>query len=245
MMFDAHWTWAHNMANYLDERGGTSPDNPYGPLLWNRDWQAKQRFVLNFSYDLPFGRGKRFMGSAPRAVDAALGGWKFYWITYLQGGQYFSPIFSGTDPSNTGTFGGLPDRIANGNLDPSQRSIQQWFDPNAFTVPGCPATEPACGSPANIGRFGNSGVNVLEGPGLQSHGLTLAKRFAITERLHFDFMAMVSNLFNHPNFQNPQISGNNDISVPGQVGVISAQHDIFSGERAGPRVMELRGRIEF
>jgi hypothetical protein len=239
MMFDAHWTWAHAMSNMLNL------ENPYAPLFWNRDWQAKQRFVLNFSYDLPFGRGKRFMGSAPKAVDAALGGWKFYWISYLQSGQYFSPIFSGYDPSNTGTFGGVPDRIANGNLDPSQRSIQQWFDPNAFTVPGCPATAPACDSPANIGRFGNSGRNILEGPGLQSHGFTLAKRFAFTERVHFDFMAMVSNLFNHPNFHTPEISGNNDITVPGQVGVISAQHDVWSGERAGPRVMELRGRIEF
>jgi hypothetical protein len=241
LMFDVHWTWAHSMSNMFNL------ENPYAPLFWNRDFQAKQRFVLNLSYDLPFGRGAPFLSNASRPVDMVLGGWKLYWITYLQGGQYFSPAFSGADPSNTGTFDGLPDRIANGNLDPGQRSIQRWFDPNAFTVPGCPATEPACGSPANIGRFGNSGVNILEGPGLQSHSLTLAKRFALTERLHFDFMAMVSNVFNHPNFLNlgPGFGGNNDITVPGQVGVISSQLDIWSGERAGPRVIELRGRLEF
>jgi hypothetical protein len=178
-------------------------------------------------------------------VDAVIGGWKLYWVTFLQGGQYFSPVFSGSDPSNTNTYGGLPDRFGNGNLPPSQRAIEGWFDAKAFGVPGCTATDPICGSPANVGRFGNSGANILEGPGLQSHSATLAKRFSITERLHFDLMVMVSNLFNHPNFYGPGWTGNNDITVPGQAGVISGQHDLFSAERSGPRLIELRGRIEF
>jgi len=74
-----------------------------------------------------------------------------------------------------------------------------------------------------------------------SHNLTLRKRFPITERLHFDFMALCSNLFNHPNFSPPSST----IDAPG-AGVITGQHDrYFSGEKSGPRVIELRGRLEF
>src|SRR5947208_12258337 len=93
-----------------------------------------------------------------------LGGWRMMWISIFQSGQYFSPSFSGSDPSNTNTSGGLPDRIANGNVDPGQRSVNRWFDPAAF------ATPPA-------GRFGNSGVNILEGPGISLQHVSVVKQF--------------------------------------------------------------------
>ena len=220
--FDAYWTWAHGMNNMLNL------ENPYGPLLWNRDFFAKHRVVLNTVWDLPFGKGRRFLGNMPGVANEALGGWRLVWVTYLQTGQYFSPTFSGSDPSNTNTRGGFPDRICNGNLPTERRSIDRWFDAACFAAP-----------PA--GRFGNSGANILEGPGIQAHNLTLLKRFAITERVHFDFMWMMSNIFNHANFLFPA----RNISVPGAVGVIGSTYGLYSGERSGPRMVELRGRIEF
>src|SRR5262249_540069 len=142
--------------------------------------------------------------SAPAAVDKVLGGWQLYWIAYLETGQFFSPSFAGADPSNTNSTGGLPDRVANGNLPSGQRSISHWFDTSAFVRPP-------------QGRFGNSGVNILEGPGLQEHSLTLGKTFAVTERFRFTFMAAAQNALNHPNFDVPAAN----ISAPGSVGVIS------------------------
>src|SRR6266478_2634741 len=201
------WTWAHGMSNFLNEYAspGSLPgvgflDNPYAPLFWNRDFEPKHRVVLNLTWDLPVGRGARYLTNVPGAVNQVIGGWKLYWISFLQTGQYFSPGFSGSDPSNTNTFGCLPHRIANGNLATDQRTVDRWFNVGAYAIPGCPNADPACSSPASIGRLGNSGINVLEGPGLSSHSVSLAKRFRMSERLHFDFMAMVSNLFNHPNF---------------------------------------------
>jgi hypothetical protein len=178
-------------------------------------------------WELPLGRGRRYLGNIPRAVDEVFGGWNIAWVTYLQSGQYFSPSFSDDDPSNTNTFGGLPDRVCNGNLPPSERRLDRWFDTSCF-VPPPP------------GRFGNSGVNVLEGPGLHAHNVTLLKKFQLTERLRFDLMALVSNLFNHPNFLFPVA----DISTSG-AGVIGETHGLYSGERAGPRMIEIRGRIQF
>jgi hypothetical protein len=203
-------------------------EDPYGPTFWSRDFLARHRVVLNTVWELPFGKGRRFMNNSPGVVNQVLGGWKVVWVSYMQTGQFFTPSFSGSDPSNTNTFGGLPDRICNGNLPPGQRTVERWFDTSCFVEPP-------------PGRFGNSGVGVLEGPGLHVHNVTLLKRFEIRENLHFDFMTLVANVFNHPNFFAPS----SDISVPGEAGVISSTHGLYSGERAGPRMIEMRVRLEF
>ena len=86
------------------------------------------------------------------------------------------------------------------------------------------------------GQFGNSGANVLEGPGLELNNLTIGKTFPIHERLRFTFMVAAQNALNHPNFSNPSAN----ISAPATVGVISSV-DGF----APARQIMLRGRIEF
>src|SRR5207245_6092923 len=106
---------------------------------------------------------------------------------------------------------GMPDRICNGNLPSEQRSVNHWFDTSCFVNP-----------PA--GRYGNSGVNILEGPGMHVHNATLLKRFLITEKVHFDLMGMVGNIFNHPNFLPPA----NDISVDRKSTRLNSSHGSIS-----------------
>ena len=157
LQIDAHYTYSQSMSNMLNTQ------NPHAPLVWNRDaFNSRHRSVVNLNWDVPLGKGKRVLGNAPAAVDAILGGWTASWISFFQSGQFFSPSFSGADPSNTQSFGGLPDRISDGNLSPGSRDINRWFDASAFVAP-----------PA--GRFGNSGVNVLEGPGWNLHHLSMLK----------------------------------------------------------------------
>lgn len=224
--FQGHWDWASNVANYLNLA------DPYAPLFWNRDkYTPHHRISINTVWYLPFGRGKQFMSNAPRLIEQTLGGWTLYYLGYLQTGSWFTPAYSGPDPSNTGTFSGLPDRIKNGNLPTSQRTIDHWFDTTAFAVPA-------------PGRFGNSGVNILEGPGLQVHHLTVSKRHRLTERLSLQTMLAISDIFNHPNFHFP----NANISAPGQAGVIDSTYgggDDFNLEKAANRRMEVRLRLEF
>jgi outer membrane receptor protein involved in Fe transport len=219
--FDTHWTLASSYSNY---QSGADLENPYGPLFFSRDqYTPRQRAVLNFVWEVPVGKGRRFMQSAPRAVDAVLGGWQVYWLGYLETGHFFSPSFSGSDPSNTNTFGGFPDRVCNGNLSSSQRSVNRWFDASCFVAP-----------PA--GRFGDSGAYVLEGPGYNMQHMSVAKTFKLTERFKFVFTTAFSNLFNHPNFGIPA----SNISAPGSVGIVSSLRD---GSPA--RQIELRGRMDF
>jgi hypothetical protein len=218
--FDMHWTLASNYWNYQNL------ENPYAPLFFERDPNTvRQRMVLNTIFQLPFGKGKKFLSTSNPVVEHVVGGWQLYWIAFFETGQFFGPTFSGADPSNTNTTGGRPDRIANGNLAPGERRLNRWFDPSAFTRP-------------QAGRFGNSGTNVLEGPGLHMHNLTLGKTFPITERLRFTLMAAAQNVANHANFSNPAANIN-----AANVGVISGTRQFAAG--GGARQIMIRGRLQF
>ncbi len=191
--FNASWTWSNDMFNY------GNLEDPYNVTSqWARD-SANRRHYIDFYtvWEVPVGRSRRFLSNAPAVVNHLIGGWNLQTISYFGTGQYFSPAFSGTNPSNTNTSGGLPDRIADGNKPSDQRTKTQWFDPTAFKVPA-------------PGHFGNSGVNILEGQGLNVHHLSVAKSFPFTERWKMTFTGEISNLFNHPHFNNP----NNNISNP-------------------------------
>ncbi|MBK9168499.1 MAG: carboxypeptidase regulatory-like domain-containing protein [Bryobacterales bacterium] len=222
--FNGHYTLANNMADNLNLQ------NPYDYKFWNRDaFTSRNRAVITTNWEIPVGRGKMFMADAPRGIDLVLGGWQMSTISYFQSGQYFSPSFTGADPSRTNTFGGLPDRVGDGNLPRGDRDISRWFDASAFVAP-----------PA--GRFGNSGVNVLQGPGMNLHHLSLIKEFALTERVMFNFQGMFSNVFNTPHFAFP----NTNITVPGQVSRIGAMMGGDGGrERSASREILGRFRIDF
>ena len=221
LTFDGHYTMSHNMSNFLNV------ENPYAALTFNSEqYNSRHRGVINTTWILPIGRGKSLLSDAPAALDAALGGWQLGWIAYLQSGQFFSPSFSGADPSNTNSFGGRPDRIADGNLAAGSREIGRWFDPSAFAAPP-------------PGRFGNSGTNVLEGPGWNLHHLSLLKRFNITERVGFVLQGLFQNVFNHPHFRFP----NANITQTAQVAEITRTRS--SREKDAKREIFIRARIEF
>jgi hypothetical protein len=185
--FNAHWTWANNLNNMQNT------ENPYNVLAhWSRfGGDRRHNAVISAMIELPWGQGRRYLSKAPPVVDQIIGGWTLQTISYLATGEYFSPSFSGADPSGTNTVGGLPDRVADGNLGSDKRTYNRWFDPLAF-------------APPPRGRFGNSGVNILEGQGLNVHHLSMVKRFRLTERFSTTFTSSVSNLFNTSHFNNPR-----------------------------------------
>ena len=88
--------------------------------------------------------------------------------------------------------------------------------------------------------FGNSGLNILEGPGRNLHHMSLAKTFRFTERFSFDLMGAATNLFNHPHFAFP----NTNVSVPSG-GVITTAYSYFGADKAAARRAEVRGRIRW
>ena len=208
-------TWAKDLTNAQDQTGavGVQPQDSYnlaaeyGPNGFVRPI----RFFTNLVYTLPLGKGERFMSNASKPADLLLGGWRMAWNVTAEAGPYYTLNFDSTDPSNTNTFGGRPDRIG-----------------STFVIPGCSASDPLCSSPANVGRFGNSGVNVLEGPKFVDADLSLMKDFHVTERVALQFRATMTDVFNHPNFNIPAA----DIESPGTFGAVTSTFSSLLGQNA-------------
>ena len=234
--FNAHWTYSNNMANYL------ITEDPYNVTnRWARHPNDRRHYaMISTMWQMPWGQGRRFLSSSPAIVDHFIGGWTVQTIAYLATGVYFSPQFSGFDPSGTNTSGGLPDRISDGNLSGDLRTKDQWFNPLAFKIPGCPDANPVCSNPVRTGHYGNAGANTLVGQGINVYHLSLAKRFRLTERIGFTLTSAISDLFNHPHFQNPQ----NNISNPNP-GKFTALVPDYNPEKQAGRHISVKLRIEW
>ncbi len=186
---------------------GPFPQNSYNVAAERgpSDFDQRFRWVSSFDYLLPLGKGQRYLNSS-RAADLVLGGWHLGGIFTWHSGFYFSPTM-GYDPSNTGSQGLLrTDRTCNGSLPSGQRSVNLWFDTSCFPLPSGYA-------------FGNSGKNVLVGPGMVDADMSLRKLFAVTERFRLEFRAEFFNALNHPIFQQPD---GYITDGPGATGVITA-----------------------
>ncbi len=257
LTFNSTYTFAKNLADnqgpvpdhFADENAGHRTMDlydrkaEYGPVWGTR----KHRWITTAVYELPFGKGRQFMSNANRVVDGILGGWRLSNIFLIQSGPYETPYFNSGDPSGTGS--GFqrpqhPDRIKNGTL--SNPTASQWVDPTAFVCPASPGW--TIGQPctigdnpasdlAPIGRFGNSGIGVVVGPGTFNLSTALGKSFAITERMRFKIEGSFTNVLNHVNLADPQMA----IDAPSFGQITSARGSDFGGYRTG----QVSARLEF
>jgi Carboxypeptidase regulatory-like domain/TonB-dependent Receptor Plug Domain len=181
-------------------------------------YDVPQRFVADFVYRLPFGRGGHWLTSEPVLKDI-IAGWEISGITEFQTGLPLAV----TQGNNTGGFTGTqrPNQIAPAALGSGQRSVSDWFNTNAFTV----APAYTQGDEARFSFFG---------PGINNWDAALMRNFAVTEHLKVQLRGEFYNALNHPNFNNPNTTlGNVNYGK------------ITSDSNHGPRVMELALRIFF
>ncbi len=160
------------------------------------NFDLRHRFSLGYSYDLPIGRGGRYV-AGHSFVSALLAGWSTHGIVTLQSGRPFTvALLPEIDNSNTGIaslgFGanGRPNRIGSGA--PQNPGPEKWFDTSAFVF-------------ANYGSFGNSGRNIIDGPGFSDVSVSLIKDSRIREGCSLQFRAEFFNVLNHTNFDLPDI----------------------------------------
>ena len=165
---------------------------------WERglaDYDIRHRFVLSYTYDLPFGRDKRFGSQMSGVANAVLGGWEILGIDAFQTG-FPQTIRAGSGVSNSDGQN-RPDAVPGVSAIPANQGPSQWFNPAAFQT-------------AVPGTFGNVGRNTLEGPGQINIDLSIFKNFQIGERYRLQFRSEFFNLPNHPNFQGNSMSSNFD-----------------------------------
>ena len=173
------------------------------------NFDVRHRIAVSGLYQLPFGKSAGIRAYVVRD-------WQLSGIFSAQTGQPFSAALS-TDPSGTGATA-RPDRIADGNLPTDQRTIKHWFNTSAFVVPAC-----AC--------YGNSGRDILRGPGFLDIDFSIIRDFHISDRYRIQFRAESFNLMNHPNFGIP----NSSIGNPA-VGTITA---VVNPERQNQLALKL------
>jgi Carboxypeptidase regulatory-like domain len=170
--------------------------NPYVPRA---DWglatyDVRHIGVMTATYQLPFGRGKRFLSRLGRA-DYLVSGWTLNSIVTAQSGFPFTPQL-GYNPSNDGDTRN-PVRAF---LNPAFKepvvlgTAALWFNPDAFLA-----------QPNNSGFFGNVGRDAYTGPGLATWDFSAMKETHIFESLNLQFRAEFFNILNRANFNTPNL----------------------------------------
>ena len=223
--------------NFLTDR--FHPGLDYGNVIYDR----RHRFLANYLYDLPFGHGRRWLanGTLPNILA---GGWQLAGVTIFQSGPFLTPFIDTVDPANTNiltTVGQTrPDQIARVSPYASHRSVSQWLNPAAFQYSNLQTVQIINNVPVEvgIGRFGNAPVGGVVGPGTANFSLSLMKLVLLTEKSNLQLGVEAANLFNHRNYEPP----NMQVDDPSGFGTISA---LQTAEGAGPRSLELSGRITF
>ena len=156
--------------------------------------------AINGSWDLPFGRGKRY------------GGWSVNSILTIQGGFPFTPQLSYNPSRNGDTRNPVRPFVNPAFTGPViLGSPNQWFNPAAFLAP-----------PNNIGFYGNLGRDTLIGPGLATVDVSLLKDTRLREKLNLQFRAEAFNVLNRTNFNTPNAIVFTPSGVSPTAGVITS-----------------------
>jgi hypothetical protein len=205
------YTWSKALNN-TNEGGGTlGAEGGVYSNFYNRradygpgENDVNHRLTFSSVYELPFGRGRRFLAASP--ARHLVGGWGLGTIVTVQSG----PPFTITTQVNSvfSAAGALrADVLRGAALPDGEKSLFRWFDVDAFRQP----------APA---RFGNSGVGILRSDGVINADLSVLRNFSLgAEDRRIQFRGEFFNLANHANFGVPgRVLGAPGFGVVGSAG---------------------------
>jgi hypothetical protein len=205
------YTYSHSLDDKSSEagiNGDTSGNGPQNEYNFNADYSSSSfdithSFVGSITADLPFGKGKRYLGNSPGALNAVVGGWQVNGIVTLRTGFPFS--VAGTDIGFLNeSFGQRANVVGNPNPRGFKKNVNDWFSIPSFAQPP-------------VGQFGNSSRDILRMPGVENVDASFFKSFQLVERLNLQTRFEGFNLFNHTNLGGPD----NNLADP-TVGVIGS-----------------------
>ena len=221
------FTYSKSIDNSSGVRAGAGDilqmNNPYNYGAGERglsQYDARLRWVTSGFYQLPFGRGGRFLSNAPKIMNGLVSNWQFGGILTLQSGMPLTAL-DGKDVANTGGTGiaqrpnatGVSSQLAN-------PTPNNWFNKAAFTY------QPAY-------TYGNTGRNTIVGPGVIETDLSLTKNVKVTERVNAELRWELFNAANHPIFGVPNAS------------LASSTYGMISSTKIDSRQMQLALRLTF
>jgi carboxypeptidase family protein len=231
-LWGTQYMWAHAMSDNGFGAGEYPHIENYSCIKCSyssTDIDIRQTLSVNTVYELPIGPGKRFLTSGGVA-GRLLGGWELSGIGSASTGRPIDILVdvSSTDRPDGVTRNQRPDLVPGQSIYGSPKTINNWFNINAFAVPA-------------VGTWGNLGRNAGRGPGYYEIDTALEKSTAITERLAIKFRAEAFNLFNHPIYGDPA----SDISDAASFGVITSQLNTNPTGLGSSRKIQFMLRLEF
>jgi len=228
------YTWAHAIDDAGDPidpafRNRSFPRDPFN-LRAERgtsDFDVTQRLVLNYVWELPFGRGRAFLKEG--VVGKILEGWQIAGITTFSSGIPFD-LFGDVD-TNHATLSSRLDYL--GAANPDNAVSDQ--DPRLQTGPRREFFDIA-----PFGRGGNLGKNRYRGPGENNFNAIISKKTSLSERVKLETRFEFYNVWNRVRFDQP----GNLFQDPGTFGVSTSQIGRSDGT-SGARQLQFAMRITF
>ena len=190
---DTNVSWAGSFDSLQDpnkpelERSLSSFDIPYV-------------IQFSYSYDLPVGRGRAFLGNMPRWADLIIGGWKTSGIWRISDGRPL-PFFLNDGGQPLPTYGAQRPNIVG---TPKRNHGSDWVD-NYF-ADNSVFQRPASYTLGNARRT----LGSVRSPWSFTTNLSVGKQFPIREEMNFEFRVEAHNAFNHPVFGTPDTSVGDD-----------------------------------
>jgi hypothetical protein len=208
------FTWSKeiddmNMWWPLNDRYNRAVGNSQAP-------DVPRNFIGSFTYQLPFGKGQRWLSSSKGALPILVGGWKISSITLLQSGQPMR-IKTSTDVLGSGVTNSAD---ATCSSVATYKSVSKWFDTSCFATP-------------KALTLGNAKQGIVRGPGYFNSDVSMSKGFDLPESMRISFQADFFNLSNTPHYSNPDTTlGHSNFGVVG-------------GTNGAPREIQLGAHFTF
>ena len=239
LSFLATYTYAHSLDDAPTPLGSTS-DGGYRSLnilglgadYGNSPFDVRHRVTVNGNYELPFGRGRRYLNNGGIA-QYAVGGWSSSFVFRAQTGEPITigtnnitaPVGSGINAIKVGDPfkpGGSPGRFNAGITCPTRvRTVQNWYNPCAFANPqpdnltytntyypdGTGHLIPNTVTGVAAYPYVGSPRGQTYGPGYERVDMSLFKSFPTFREQALQFRADIFNLLNTPAYGNPSNGG--------------------------------------
>lgn len=191
--FLAAYTWSKNMD--ISEGDGVMMENKYN---LRADWAPSaydRTHQLTFSgvYQIPVGRGRRFLGTINPIANEIIGGWEASGIFKFATGL---PVWvNATNFADTNPWAQfLANKTAACNPNHFAHTKAQWYDTSCFTQP-------------DHYQYGIGGRNSARGPGIDQVDFSVHKSFPIFNEHQLEFRSEWFNILNHPQYTVPGVTG--------------------------------------
>ena len=199
LQYSLNYTFAHAIDDVQDYGiWSTAPqdNNNLRAERGNSSDDIRNTVSYNILYELPFGHNKHLLGNANGLLGTMVSGWQLSSVGLIRSGIAATVGLGINTSGNSDLTNQRPNYVAGASQYAANESPNLFLNPAAFALPA-------------TGTYGDLGRNTFYGPGYAQEDVSLIKNTPLGEgHTNLQFRAEVFNVFNHPNFDEPQLTYN-------------------------------------